>query len=211
MYDSLRNKKVSEDLSRQLHALYSPDGASLSIEYIHVQQQQGSSDCGLFCIAFAVDVLLGNDVQSIQYDQSQLREHLASCIKSENFTAFPRKRYRAEADKLIRVDGDWRSPNKSLRRRTVEAESSVTISNSFEILAGLAEEAEGAGVEEAEEAEEAEEVEEAVENDDGKEVEGKSVFELAKVSRINSGVETGRSREEIEILMSEKRRKKLNE
>ena len=87
-----------------------------------------------------MDILLGNDVASIQYDQSQLRVHLVSCLKIKSFTAFPRKRYRQEADKSIFVDGDWKSQSKSPKRKMVQESTLVSTSNSFEILSELAEE-----------------------------------------------------------------------
>ena len=48
-------------------------------------KQVGSNDCGLFCIAYAVDLTEGNDPSDIEYDQSCMRWHLVECFKKENW------------------------------------------------------------------------------------------------------------------------------
>ena len=49
-----------------------------------VQQQIGGSDCGLFSLAFAIDLASGVDSGTISYNHSRMRIHLAKCL-AENF------------------------------------------------------------------------------------------------------------------------------
>ena len=58
----------------------------LVIKYADVVKQNGSNDCGLFCIAYAVDLAGDNDPSDIEYD----RWHLVECFKKGKLALFPR-------------------------------------------------------------------------------------------------------------------------
>ena len=62
----------------------------LVIKYADVMTQVGSNDCGLFCIAYAVDLAEGNDPSDIAYDQSCMRWHMVECFKKRKMAFFPR-------------------------------------------------------------------------------------------------------------------------
>ena len=47
----------------------------LAIHVPHVQQQQGTRDCRLFAIAFPLHAALGQDVLSLEFDQSVMSNH----------------------------------------------------------------------------------------------------------------------------------------
>jgi len=42
---------------------------------IRVQQQQGCTDCGLYAIAFTVDLAIGCTPSTVKYRQAELRSH----------------------------------------------------------------------------------------------------------------------------------------
>ena len=42
-------------------------------------------------IAFAVHLLLGEKLEEVEFDQSQMRQHLLICFKERRFSAFPTK------------------------------------------------------------------------------------------------------------------------
>ena len=60
--------------------------------YCPIQQQSGLSDCGIFAIAFAVHLLLDDRVEIVEFDQSQMRQHLLKCLKDRKFSPFPTKK-----------------------------------------------------------------------------------------------------------------------
>ena len=60
-----------------------------------VQQQKGSSDCGVYAIAFAVHAALGDDVKHLELDQTQMRNHLLQCFKKKELVRFPITRKRS--------------------------------------------------------------------------------------------------------------------
>ena len=62
----------------------------LVIKYADVRKQIGSNDCGLFCIAYAVDLAEGHEPSDIEYDQSCIRCYLVECFKNRKLALFPR-------------------------------------------------------------------------------------------------------------------------
>ena len=62
---------------------------SFDLHHIEVQRQIGSDDCGLFAIAFAVDLCLGKDPHVMSYKQDHLRSHYIECVDKRLFTQFP--------------------------------------------------------------------------------------------------------------------------
>ena len=82
------------NLEEQLALRYrDPDSSitsgGLKINHIPVQLQRGTSDCGLFAIAFALHAALGDDLRDITFDQSKLRSHLLWCFTNNQLTPFP--------------------------------------------------------------------------------------------------------------------------
>ena len=55
-----------------------------------MQQQPNGVDCGVFAVAFAVDIL--NEFAEIgkRFDVEKMRLHLLKCFEEEEFTLFPR-------------------------------------------------------------------------------------------------------------------------
>ena len=58
-----------------------------SIEAVQVQSDRAM--CGLFAIAFAYDLCSGLDPTTRTYDESQMRSHLAKCLRQGYFQHFP--------------------------------------------------------------------------------------------------------------------------
>ena len=63
-----------------------------TIKEMSCHKQLGSADCGVFAIAYAVDILEGNNPERIRYEQIKMREHLVRCLEAGKFTPFPRYR-----------------------------------------------------------------------------------------------------------------------
>ena len=87
-----------------------PDGArelgrhrSLIVTSVPVQQQEGSTDCGLFAIANAFHAALGDSVSGLHFDQGKMREHLSKCFEQGQLTPFPKppERFRRARESTI--------------------------------------------------------------------------------------------------------------
>ena len=61
-----------------------------NFEQIKWYEQVGSTDCGgLFAIAYAADILNGNNIYDLIYNQTKMREHLIACFEQRKITTFP--------------------------------------------------------------------------------------------------------------------------
>ena len=91
VYDSLYNGTLKNDFQDQLRALYA-NKKSLEVKVQRVQQQQGSSDCGLFAIAYMFSLASGSDPVKHKYRQCEMRSHFLSCLKENTLKPFPIER-----------------------------------------------------------------------------------------------------------------------
>ncbi|XP_078611633.1 polycystin-1-like protein 2 [Branchiostoma floridae x Branchiostoma japonicum] len=93
LYDSL-GVAMTPSLQIQLYQLYAAfaDQARnvLTVIVPDVQRQENVFDCGLFVIAWAVDVAEGQDVSRVVYDVKKMRSHLETCFEQGKLTPFPR-------------------------------------------------------------------------------------------------------------------------
>ena len=55
-----------------------------------MQQQTGSTDCGVFAIAVITSLTHNEDPSKIKYSQEEMRQHLLECITEGDLTCFPR-------------------------------------------------------------------------------------------------------------------------
>ncbi|XP_071970239.1 uncharacterized protein [Engystomops pustulosus] len=61
------------------------------VTFLDVDQQPNNSDCGLYAIANAYELLDGNASLMHAYENSVMRAHLAMCLQRGFFSQFPRK------------------------------------------------------------------------------------------------------------------------
>ena len=90
IYDSMKTEMPTLHVQKQIASIRSCSKNTVMCQYQSCQQQVGGIDCGLFAIAFAVDICMGQNVASISYNQSAMRQHLHNRFKAKHFTSFPR-------------------------------------------------------------------------------------------------------------------------
>ncbi|KAI8513190.1 hypothetical protein Bbelb_098290 [Branchiostoma belcheri] len=92
LYDSI-GADMTTYLQVQLYQTYAAfadqERNVLTIILPEVQRQKNVFDCGLFAIAWAVDIAQGQDVSSIAYDDRKMRSHLKKCFEQGRLTPFP--------------------------------------------------------------------------------------------------------------------------
>ena len=131
----------------QLGRLYSPDYDPGNPTYPQVQQVQiahkqlGGVDCGLFAIAYAVELAFGEDPSNVVYDQVRMRTHLSKALVDGHIKPFPRHRTlstpRRSVDATMHIDENklWYTPRKTAPHRTTSSPTSSTpTENRFEPL-----------------------------------------------------------------------------
>ena len=79
---------VSNSTNALLDKLYAniPD---YEVNFASVQQQQDSTSCGRWAIAYAFDLALGNDPATTNYDEAYMADHLLLCFDQGCVMAFP--------------------------------------------------------------------------------------------------------------------------
>ena len=63
----------------------------LTVHVPYVQQQIGGKDCGVFAIAFALHLCLGQELADIRFEQSRMRQHLLRCFQKRKLEGFPQQ------------------------------------------------------------------------------------------------------------------------
>ena len=89
VYDSLSSRSIAPELIRQLRQLYTTGGEKLAVHCPSVTQQTNGSDCGVFAIAFAIDLCAGYDPSLREYDRRELRPHIIRCFRNSLLEQFP--------------------------------------------------------------------------------------------------------------------------
>ena len=64
------------------------------VKFVDVQMQSGTYDCGLFAIAHATALALGEQPGNYLYDQPKMRKHLYKSFQMKTMTLFPLKKRR---------------------------------------------------------------------------------------------------------------------
>ena len=141
IFDSL-NLSPSSDLMKQIRVLYSPDititPTVLKAELRSIQL--GSKDCGLFAIAYAVEIAYGNDPAKFIFKQSDMRQHLHNCLTSKSMSAFPKVR-ELHTDSVFKdITSDyqsekWESPSKPIKHPIKKSPPDFITQNQFTSLA----------------------------------------------------------------------------
>ncbi len=94
LYDSASANSFPSSLQLQIVQLYKaaipPQVNGLLVECTPVQQQEGKYDCGLFAVAFAYHLAVGDDIKTIQLQQHKIRNHLMKCFEKGRLSRFPR-------------------------------------------------------------------------------------------------------------------------
>ena len=91
--------KITCSLLLQIASMFKPldmTTCQLQIKQLPVQQQIGTLDCGLFAIAFAVELCKGTDPTKMVFLQDKMRDHLLQCFEMRKFETFPKKMLRSK-------------------------------------------------------------------------------------------------------------------
>ena len=112
VYDSLQTgtEEFPRSVENQLLQLYHPtlsppqrQEIGLLAECSPVQQQQESYDCGLFAIAWAYHLLVGDSLNTLTLDQQKLRRHLVRCFEKKKLSRFPKSRQETPRSEIVWV------------------------------------------------------------------------------------------------------------
>ena len=136
IYDGL-NLQPTDFLLNQIWQLFSCDNSMPNLEQSKCYEQVGSTDCGLFAIAYAADILNGNNVYDLIYSQTKMRELLIACFEQRKITTFPlyEKRNTEKVVTYKKTSSPWNKLRGSARLRSKATQNfthKIKLSNRFE-------------------------------------------------------------------------------
>ena len=89
IFDSLKKQTLSDKVYQQIARLANCKDKSLRLVNASVQQQTNTINCGLFALAFVVDILNKKCPRTSMYDEGMMRSHLLSCLQNKKIVPFP--------------------------------------------------------------------------------------------------------------------------
>jgi hypothetical protein len=102
IYDSLHHQTIAQTTLDIIHLRYQKIDPKVSYEFVEPRtRQRDAVSCGVFAIAYATTILLGQDPAKYplslktgpaKYQTSLLRNHLAKMIEKSELSLFPRER-----------------------------------------------------------------------------------------------------------------------
>ena len=102
VYDSM-NTAIPLSTKQQICSIFMPTERLISLEFVAVDRQNNSNDCGVFALAFATALCAGEDPQYLHFNTegTSMRDHLLQCLENGAIQPFPSemlKRRRARRD-----------------------------------------------------------------------------------------------------------------
>ena len=89
IFESLNADPTIETL-QQIKQLFSPGNTFPQNQPLPCHKQVATTYCGVFAIAYSIEILFGNNQTEVAYDQSKLRQHLVDCFENGTLTMFPK-------------------------------------------------------------------------------------------------------------------------
>ena len=93
IYDSMYNMITLKTI-RQVCALWKCPTKLGTFRLVNIQRQPNSSDCGLFAVASATELVHGKDPILSYWDTSKMRSHLIKCLEQKKIECFPQSKCR---------------------------------------------------------------------------------------------------------------------
>ncbi len=101
VYDSTL-ETINAETKKAICSLLKPKEDVFHFDLADVQKQSNSSDCGLFAVAFATELVYGGSPCSCIFDVTVLRSHLLECLEKGFLTSFPSKAKRVGFGKIVK-------------------------------------------------------------------------------------------------------------
>ncbi|XP_033636978.1 uncharacterized protein LOC117297905 [Asterias rubens] len=88
-----KNMGLTRQLTHQVINLCEGDDntGAWEVRLPRMHRQRGSSDCGVFALAYATELAFKGDPEIVVYEQKRLRQHLKDCLEAMEMSPFPKK------------------------------------------------------------------------------------------------------------------------
>ena len=92
----------------------------LTFQFMEFQRQRNKADCGLFAVAAAFSLAIGNDPSKYTYDDFKLRKHLVECLKTSSVKQFPSYNGEVKKRQSVSVIVIWCSNCKNFYQKVLQ-------------------------------------------------------------------------------------------
>ena len=91
-YDSLTPGSISDSLVHVVCSSFKCNSKTdtLHFDIMDVQWQRNDYDCGVFAIAYAMELAHGGDPALYNWDCTSMRSHLVNCLEQRKLDSFPK-------------------------------------------------------------------------------------------------------------------------
>lgn len=105
LFDSMHNcdKSLHQSVVSQVCTILKSPANAVTIKVVNVQQQSGSTQCGLFALVFACDLCAGKDPCTRVYFESKLTNHLLKSFIAGEITPFPSRVRKSFTDRYVAI------------------------------------------------------------------------------------------------------------
>ncbi len=80
-YMIVRKSSVSLEIKQHICSFYKCRAKQVHFDYINVDRQTNGSDCGLYALAYATELVHSGDPSLFVFDSSNLRDHILNCLR----------------------------------------------------------------------------------------------------------------------------------
>lgn len=99
VYDSMPSGYIPRRTKDVIASIVFSNEKAITLQFIAVQSQHGSNDCGLFALAFAASLCAPQSTTNVQH---RLREHLLTCFENMTILPFPQTSRERKQPPLLR-------------------------------------------------------------------------------------------------------------
>ena len=89
IFDCNGGKELPKPTLTLMSGLLQTQENQFSVEFVDIQLQEGSHDCGSFALAYITSICNGQDPAVVLYKQNAMRKHVLKSIEDGVMTAFP--------------------------------------------------------------------------------------------------------------------------
>ena len=82
-------RQLTTTTQLQIAAIMKTSAPHITVEFVEVQRQNGSDDCGAYAIAFAAALSLGKNPWTLTFAESDIRKHLFNMLNNKKLQLFP--------------------------------------------------------------------------------------------------------------------------
>ena len=107
IYDCNGGKQLPKSTLKLISALLQTQEDQFAVEFIDVQMQEGSHDCGLFAVAYITSICNGQDPAVLLYKQNVFPSSASRCPKAsarKNIPVYCICRHINDGSKMIQCD-----------------------------------------------------------------------------------------------------------